>query len=60
MPETKLIDHRDPILGIGGGTWGCSTAPHLARRAYNNVTVLDPYQAPSPISVGNDINKIVE
>ncbi|KAF8849914.1 fructosyl amine:oxygen oxidoreductase-like protein [Acephala macrosclerotiorum] len=48
------------ILVIGAGTWGCSTALHLARRGYKNVTVLDPYPVPSPISAGNDINKIVE
>jgi sarcosine oxidase / L-pipecolate oxidase len=54
------IDHSDPVLIVGGGTWGTSTALHLARRGYTNVTVLDPYPVPSPISAGNDINKIVE
>lgn len=49
-----------PILIIGGGTWGISTALHLARRGYNNVSVLDSYPIPSAISAGNDINKIVE
>ncbi|KAI9037279.1 NAD(P)/FAD-dependent oxidoreductase [Aspergillus affinis] len=48
------------ILIVGGGTWGCSTALHLARRGYTNVTVLDPYPIPSPIAAGNDINKIME
>ncbi|KAK4982421.1 hypothetical protein LTR66_009276 [Elasticomyces elasticus] len=48
------------ILIVGAGTWGCSTALHLARRGYTNVTVLDPYPVPSPISAGNDLNKIVE
>lgn len=47
------------ILIIGCGTWGASTALHLARRGYKNVTVLDPYEVPSAISAGNDINKIV-
>lgn len=47
------------ILIVGCGTWGASTALHLARRGYKNVTVLDPYQLPSEISAGNDINKIV-
>ena len=49
-----------PILIIGAGTWGVSTALHLARRGYENVTVLDEYPIPSPISAGNDINKILE
>lgn len=48
------------ILIVGGGTWGCSTALHLARRGYTNVTVLDGHDIPSPIAAGNDINKIAE
>ncbi|KAE8444928.1 hypothetical protein EG329_014055 [Mollisiaceae sp. DMI_Dod_QoI] len=52
--------HNSSILIIGAGTWGCSTALHLARRGYNNVTVLDAHPVPSPISAGNDVNKIVE
>lgn len=48
------------ILIIGAGTWGCSTALHLARRGYQHVTVLDPHSVPSPIAAGNDINKIME
>lgn len=47
------------VLIVGCGTWGASTALHLARRGYKNVTVLDPYEVPSRISAGNDINKIV-
>lgn len=48
------------ILIIGCGTWGSSTALHLKRRGYAHVKVLDPYPIPSPISAGNDINKIAE
>lgn len=48
------------ILIVGAGTWGSSAALHLARRGYKNITVLDAYHAPSPISAGNDINKILE
>jgi len=51
---------QSPILIIGAGTWGSSTALHLVRRGYTDVTVLDPYPVPSPISAGNDVNKIVE
>lgn len=54
------LTKESPILIVGGGTWGASTALHLARRGYKNVTVLDPYAYPSPISAGNDVNKIVE
>lgn len=55
MPASK----SSPLLIIGAGTWGTSTALHLARRGYKNVTVLDPYPIPSAISAGNDVNKII-
>ncbi|KAG9514761.1 fructosyl amine:oxygen oxidoreductase-like protein, partial [Aureobasidium melanogenum] len=48
------------ILIVGAGTWGISTALHLKRRGYKHVTLLDPYPVPSPISAGNDVNKILE
>lgn len=54
------LTHNSSILIIGAGTWGSSTALHLARRGYQNITVLDSYPIPSPISAGNDINKILE
>lgn len=54
------LNPTSSILIIGAGVWGCSTALHLARRGYANVTVLDPYPIPSPIAAGNDINKIME
>lgn len=54
------LDPESSILVIGAGTWGCSTALHLARRGYTNVKVLDPHPVPSPIAAGNDINKIME
>ncbi|KAI5295393.1 hypothetical protein KEM55_006203 [Ascosphaera atra] len=46
------------ILIVGGGTWGNSTALHLARRGYKNVTLLEPNPLPSAISAGNDVNKM--
>ena len=56
-----IVPRKDAsILIIGGGTWGISTALHLARRSYTNVTVLDSNPIPSPISAGNDANKIME
>ena len=54
------LSHDSNILIVGAGTWGCSTALHLTRRGYKSVTVLDPYPVPSPISAGNDVNKILE
>jgi sarcosine oxidase / L-pipecolate oxidase len=58
MPDPQ--DPSAPIIIIGGGTWGLSTALHLARRGYTEITVLDAHPIPSPISAGNDVNKIVE
>ncbi|KAF3482871.1 fructosyl amine:oxygen oxidoreductase [Arthroderma uncinatum] len=51
---------NSPIIIVGAGTWGISTALHLARRGYTAIKVLDPYPVPSPISAGNDVNKILE
>lgn len=51
---------NEAILIIGGGTWGCSTALQLARNGYTDVTVFDQSPIPSPISAGNDVNKIME
>jgi sarcosine oxidase / L-pipecolate oxidase len=49
-----------PILIIGGGTFGLSTAYHLALDGYSAVTVLEAGSTiPSPLSAANDINKIV-
>ncbi|KAJ9629990.1 hypothetical protein H2204_008794 [Knufia peltigerae] len=58
MPGVSELSHSSSILIIGAGTWGVSTALHLARRGYTNVTVLDEYPQPSQISAGNDLNKI--
>ncbi|KAJ4247828.1 hypothetical protein NW762_013037 [Fusarium torreyae] len=52
------LSKQSKILIVGGGTWGCSTTLHLARRGYTNVTVLDVNHIPSPISAGHDVNKI--
>lgn len=59
MPR-KPLDSTSSILIVGAGTWGCSTALHLARRGYKNVKVLDPHGVPSPIAAGNDVNKIMD
>ncbi|KAL4789801.1 FAD dependent oxidoreductase [Aspergillus venezuelensis] len=60
MSTPTPLTKSSSILIIGAGTWGCSTALHLARRGYKNVKVLDPYAIPSPIAAGNDVNKIFE
>ena len=54
------LNKDSPIIVVGAGTWGASTALYLGRRGYTNVVVLDPHPYPSPISAGNDVNKIAE
>ncbi|KAG9250815.1 putative sarcosine oxidase [Emericellopsis atlantica] len=40
-PATEPPRHNEPIIIVGGGIFGLSTALHLARRGYRNVTVFD-------------------
>ena len=41
----KLLSKSSPILIVGAGVFGLSTALHLGQRGYTNVTVIDkqPY-----------------
>ncbi|KAL4788522.1 FAD dependent oxidoreductase [Aspergillus varians] len=57
---TTPLTSTSKILIVGAGTWGISTALHLARRGYTSITILDPHPVPSPLSAGNDVNKILE
>ena len=47
------------ILVVGAGTFGISTAYHLSRRGYKNVTVIDRFAPPSADAAGTDINKTI-
>ncbi|KAF4125397.1 sarcosine oxidase / L-pipecolate oxidase [Geosmithia morbida] len=48
------------ILIVGGGTFGLSTAYHLAKSGYTSVSVIDSSEfLPSNSSAGHDLNKIV-
>lgn len=48
------------ILIVGAGVFGLSTAFHLAKSGYSNITVLDRGETiPSKYSAGNDLNKIM-
>ena len=49
-----------PILILGAGTFGLSTAHHLAKAGYTSITLLEKgLTIPSPLSAANDLNKIV-
>ncbi|KAF4965462.1 hypothetical protein FSARC_6764 [Fusarium sarcochroum] len=50
---------KPSVLIIGGGVFGTSTAYHLAQRGYQNVTVVDRFDAPSRDSAGTDLNKVI-
>ncbi|KAM0327549.1 hypothetical protein ACHAQA_005840 [Verticillium albo-atrum] len=50
---------KPSVLIIGGGVFGTSTAYHLSLRGYENVTVLDRFDAPSKDSAATDLNKVV-
>ncbi|KAK5102622.1 hypothetical protein LTS08_003422 [Lithohypha guttulata] len=50
----------EPIIILGSGTWGLSTALHLVNEGHSNITVFDrASEIPSRYSAGYDINKIV-
>ncbi|KKA26028.1 hypothetical protein TD95_005051 [Thielaviopsis punctulata] len=57
-PDTSIL-----IIGtltqIYRGTFGISTAYHLAKRGYKNITAIDRNLCPSVDSAGYDLNKIV-
>ncbi|KAI0107385.1 FAD dependent oxidoreductase [Hypoxylon sp. NC0597] len=54
------MDKQTPILILGAGTFGLSTAYHLAKAGYTNVTVLEKSPTfPPELSAGNDLNKIL-
>lgn len=55
-----MVDDNSPVLIIGAGTFGLSTALQLLRKGHKNVRLLDPYPVPSPLSAGNDVNKVLQ
>ena len=56
----SIQEKEKPILIIGAGCFGLSTAHALAKAGYTDITVLDrDDQAPSRFSAANDLNKVV-
>lgn len=53
-----MLSKSESIIVVGAGTFGLSTAWHLARAGYTDVTVIDRHDAPSIASAGYDLNKI--
>lgn len=54
---TKL-EPRSPIVIVGAGCFGLSTAYHLLKRGFTNVTVLDrAKELPAKDAASTDLNK---
>ncbi|KAI0629034.1 FAD dependent oxidoreductase [Trametes polyzona] len=54
------ITHESTILIVGAGCFGLSTAYHLLKRGYKNLTVIDRSPVlPAPDAASTDLNKIV-
>ncbi|TFK56807.1 DAO-domain-containing protein [Heliocybe sulcata] len=56
--SARTLQTGSRILVVGGGTWGLSTAWHLAQRGYTNIICIDRFHYPSPDSAGYDLNKM--
>lgn len=54
------MDIKTKFLIIGAGTFGLSTALELLGKGETDITLLDVFDLPSPISAGNDVNKIFQ
>ena len=55
-----MPNKSDPVLILGAGAWGLSTALHLHNDGYTNISAFDrAEQIPSPYSAACDLNKIV-
>ncbi|KAI1475014.1 hypothetical protein K445DRAFT_314432 [Daldinia sp. EC12] len=54
------MDKQTPILILGAGTFGLSTAYHLAKAGHTNITILEKSATfPPELSAANDLNKII-
>lgn len=55
-----MVAKDSPVIIVGGGAWGLSSALHMSRAGYSNITVYErAEQIPSIYSAAWDINKIV-
>lgn len=59
MASPTALSHTQPILIIGAGVFGLSTALELSSRGYKNITVLDRYPPPVPDGSSVDISRII-
>lgn len=54
------VSKSDPIIIVGGGAFGLSSALHLVQKGYTNISVFEKDDSiPPRFSAANDLNKIV-
>lgn len=52
------VSETDKILIVGAGCFGISTAYHLLKRGFKDVTILDRSEVhPAPDAASTDLNK---
>ncbi|KAL2834267.1 FAD dependent oxidoreductase [Aspergillus cavernicola] len=55
-----MVSKNSPIIIVGGGAFGLSTALHLSQNGYTDITIFEQdTQIPPRYSAANDLNKIV-
>ncbi|KAJ6098912.1 hypothetical protein N7467_000447 [Penicillium canescens] len=54
-----MVNSTEPIIIIGAGVFGLSTAYELSSREYKNITVLDRFLPPVPDGSSVDISRII-
>ena len=59
MSSPSNYRKNEPVIIVGAGIFGLSTALELTRRGFSNITVLDRYQAPVPDGSSVDISRII-
>jgi len=59
MTTRPPVGPDDPIVIVGAGVFGLSTALDLTKRGYRNVTVLDRYLPPAVDGSSVDISRVI-
>jgi len=55
-----VMSNSEAIIIVGGGAFGLSSAFHLSRKGYTNISVFEKDDSVPPrSSAANDLNKIV-
>ena len=53
-----VLSKNEKIIIVGAGCFGLSTAYHLLRRGYTDITIIDRSRTlPAPDAASNDLNR---